>query len=181
MSSIITDFKNKIQFKEEGSQEDYENVEEIIIDYNGYENDFNLTITYDHEELNGQDTRFFRYDVMMMISEVLETDSWNEEGGGFGTMKLYDKNSNGYLYHTWEERHVTKGEPIILTQEEFLAKPFVNLGFYRANITPKKNYLFVKNMKDVYTNFEMEYAKKNGFDIKMIEDGKTNFIFYWHT
>jgi hypothetical protein len=99
--------------------EDYENIEEIIIDYNGYENDFDLTITYNNEELNGEDTRFFRYDVRMMISEVLETDSWNEEGGGFGVMKLYDENSNGYLYHTWEERNVTKGEPIILTQEDF--------------------------------------------------------------
>ena len=55
----------------------------------------------------------------MMISEVLETDIWNEEAGGFGTMKLYDENSNGYLYHTWEERNVAEGEPIILTQENF--------------------------------------------------------------
>lgn len=94
-------------------------LEEIIIDYNGYENDFSLTITYDNKELNGQDTRFFEYDVRMMISEVLENDSWNEEGGGFGTMKLYNEYSNGYLYHTWEERNVTKGEPIILTQEDF--------------------------------------------------------------
>ena len=99
--------------------EDYENIEEIIIDYNGYENDFDLTITYNNEELNREDTRFFRYDVRMMISEVLETDSWNEEGGGFGVMKLYDENSNGYLYHTWEERNVAEGEPIILTQENF--------------------------------------------------------------
>ena len=94
-------------------------LEEIIIDYNGYENDFSLTIIYNNEVLNGQDTRFFEYDVRMMISEVLETDSWNEEGGGFGTMKLYNEYSNGYLYHTWEERNVTKGEPIILTQEDF--------------------------------------------------------------
>lgn len=94
-------------------------LEEIIIDYNGYENDFSLTITYNNKELNGQDTRFFEYDVRMMVSEVLETDSWNEEGGGFGTMKLYNQGSNGYLYHTWEERNVTKGEPIILTQEDF--------------------------------------------------------------
>lgn len=94
-------------------------LEEIIIDYNGYENDFSLTITYDNKELNGQDTRFFEYDVRMMISEVLENDSWNEEGGGFGTMKLYNEYSNGYLYHTWEERNVTEGEPIILTQEDF--------------------------------------------------------------
>jgi len=94
-------------------------LEEIIIDYDGHDTDFDLTITYNKEELNGQDTRFFAYDVRMMISEVLETDSWNEEGGGYGTMKLYDENSNGYLYHTWEERNIAKGEPIILTEEDF--------------------------------------------------------------
>lgn len=99
--------------------EDYENVEEIIIDYDGHENDFSLKITFNNKELNGQDTRFFAYDVRMMVSEVLENDSWNEEGGGFGTMKLYNQGSNGYLYHTWQERNVAKGEPIILTQEDF--------------------------------------------------------------
>jgi len=94
-------------------------LEELIIDYNGQENNFGCTITYNNEELNGQDTRFFEYDVRMMISEVLETDGWNEEGGGHGVMKLYNENSNGYLYHTWEERNVTSGEPIILTEKDF--------------------------------------------------------------
>jgi hypothetical protein len=98
---------------------DYENVEQIIINYTGHESDFDLTITYNNEVLNNEDTRFFKYDIRMMISEVLETDIWNEEAGGFGTMKLYDENSNGYLYHTWEERNVAEGEPIILTQENF--------------------------------------------------------------
>ena len=94
-------------------------LEELIIDYNGHQNNFDCTITYNNKELNGQDTRFFKYDVRMMISEVLETDGWNEEGGGHGVMKLYNENSNGYLYHTWEERNVTSGEPIILTEEDF--------------------------------------------------------------
>lgn len=94
-------------------------LEEIIIGYDGHDTNFDLTITHNKEELNGQDTRFFAYDVRMMISEVLETDSWNEEGGGYGTMRLYDENSNGYLYHIWEERNIAKGEPIILTEEDF--------------------------------------------------------------
>jgi hypothetical protein len=96
------------------------NLEEIIIDYTGHENDFDLKITYNNKELNNEDTRFFKYDVRMMISEILEGDNWNEEGGGYGVMKLYNnKDSNGYLYHIWEERNVTKGEPIILTEEDF--------------------------------------------------------------
>lgn len=94
-------------------------LEEIIIDYTGYENDFDLTITCNNEELNGQDTRFFKYDVRMMISEVLETDSWNDGAGGHGVMKLYDKDNNGYLYHNWVEKEITSGEPIILKEEDF--------------------------------------------------------------
>ena len=95
------------------------NLEEIIIDYTGHESDFDLTITYNNKQLNGEDTRFFAYDVRMMISEVLETDSWNEDDGGFGVMKLYDQDSNCYLYHTWVKRETTKGEPIILTEKDF--------------------------------------------------------------
>ena len=34
-------------------------------------------------------------------------------------MKLYDKDNAGYLYHSWVERNITKGEPIILKEEDF--------------------------------------------------------------
>ena len=95
------------------------NLEELVIDYAGFENNFDLTITYNNEKLNNQDTRFFAYDVRMMISEVLETDSWNEDAGGNGVLKLYNQDNNGYLYHVWVERNVTKGEPIILKEEDF--------------------------------------------------------------
>jgi len=94
-------------------------LEELIIDYNGQENDFSCTITYNNEELNGQDTRFFEYDVRMMISEVLGTDGWFDEGGGHGVIKLYNKDSNGYLYHNDVYQDVTSGEPIILTEKDF--------------------------------------------------------------
>ena len=95
------------------------NLEELIIDYSGFENNFDLTITYNNKELNGQDARFFQYDVRMMISEVLETDSWNEDTGGHGVLKLYNKNNNGYLHHVWVEKNVTIGESIILTEDNF--------------------------------------------------------------
>lgn len=95
------------------------NLEELVIDYAGFENNFDLTITYNNEKLNSQDTLFFKYDVRMMISEILENDNWNDDAGGDGTLKLYDEDSNGYLYHTWVERNVTKGEPIILKEEDF--------------------------------------------------------------
>ena len=94
-------------------------LEELIIDYSAHENNFDCTITYNNKELNRQDTRFFAYDVIMMISEVLETDSWDEDAGGNGVLKLYNQDSNGYLYHVWVERNTTKGEPIILKEENF--------------------------------------------------------------
>jgi hypothetical protein len=94
-------------------------LEELIIDYNGHENNFDCTITYNNKEMNGQDTRFFEYDVRMMISEILGSDGWNDEGGGHGVMKLYNKDSNGYLHHNHVYQDVTSGEPIILTEEDF--------------------------------------------------------------
>jgi hypothetical protein len=94
-------------------------LEELIIDYNGHQNNFDCTITYNNKELNGQDTRFFEYDVRMMISEILGSDGWNDEGGGHGVMKLYNKNSNGYLHHNHVYQDVTSGEPIILKEEDF--------------------------------------------------------------
>lgn len=95
------------------------NLEELVIDYAGFENNFDLTITYNNEKLNSQDTRFFSYDIRMMINEILENDEWNDDAGGHGTLKLYDEDSNGYLYHTWVERNTTKGEPLILKEEDF--------------------------------------------------------------
>ena len=95
------------------------NLEEIIIDYTGHESDFDLTITYNNKQLNGEETRFFKFDVRMMISEVLETDSWNEDDGGYGVLKLYDEDNKGYLSHTWTEKDVARGEPIILTEKDF--------------------------------------------------------------
>jgi hypothetical protein len=94
-------------------------LKEIIIDYSGHENNFDCTITYNNKELNIQVPRIFTYDVRMMISEVLETDSWNEDAGGHGVLKLYNQNNHGYLHHVWVERNVTKGEPIILKEEDF--------------------------------------------------------------
>jgi hypothetical protein len=55
----------------------------------------------------------------MMISEILETDSWDEEAGGYGVLKLYDEDNKGYLSHTWVEKNAAKGEPIILKEEDF--------------------------------------------------------------
>lgn len=98
---------------------DYEKNEEIIIDYSGFENNFDLGITYNNKEVNKEDTRFFAYDIRRMIDEILENDEWNDGAGGHGTLKLYDEDSNGYLYHTWVEKNTTKGEPLILKEEDF--------------------------------------------------------------
>lgn len=95
------------------------NAKEVIIDYTGHENNFDLTITYNNKEMNGSESRYFSYDTRMMISEILETDSWNEDAGGYGVLKLCDEDNKGYLSHTWVERNVVNGEPIILTEKDF--------------------------------------------------------------
>ena len=93
--------------------------EEVIIDYTGHEGNFDLTITYNNKEMNGSENRYFSYDTRMMISEILETDSWDEETGGYGVLKLHDEDNKGYLSHTWVEKNVVNGEPIILKEEDF--------------------------------------------------------------
>jgi len=95
------------------------NIEEVIIDYTGHESNFDLTITYNNKEMNGSENRYLPYETRMMISEILETDSWDEEAGGYGVLKLYDEDNKGYLSHTWVEKNVANGEPIILTEEDF--------------------------------------------------------------
>jgi hypothetical protein len=95
------------------------NTEEVTIDYTGHESNFDLTITYNNKEMDGSENRYFSYDTRMMISEILETDSWNEDAGGYGVLKLYDEDNKGYLSHTWVEKDVAKGEPIILTEKDF--------------------------------------------------------------
>ena len=95
------------------------NTEEVTIDYTGHESNFDLKITYNNKEMNGSENRYFSYDARMMISEILETDSWNEDAGGYGVLKLYDEDNAGYLSHTWVEQNVANGEPIILTEEDF--------------------------------------------------------------
>lgn len=96
------------------------NTEELTINYSGRENNFDLIIRYNVKEMNGLENRYFSYDTRMMISEILETDSWNEDDGGYGVLKLYDEDNKGYLSHTWVEKNVVNGEPIILTEEDFI-------------------------------------------------------------
>lgn len=91
---------------------------ELVIDYDGHENGFNEVLTYMDKNNKERQVSFFNNTIFDMISEILENYNWNDEGGGHGTMKLYDDNS-GYLYHTWVEKKVTSGEPIILKEEDF--------------------------------------------------------------
>ena len=95
------------------------NIEELTIEYNGHEGNFDLTITYNNKEMNGSENRYFSYETRMMISEILENDDWNDDAGGHGLLKLYDKDNYGYLDHVWVEKNVANGKPIILTEEDF--------------------------------------------------------------
>jgi uncharacterized protein YrzB (UPF0473 family) len=94
-------------------------VDKLIIDYNGFENNFDATITYEGENMKKEDVRYFSDEIRNMIGEIFESDGWNDEGGGYGVMKLYDEDSNGYLHHNHIYKHITSGDSIILKEEDF--------------------------------------------------------------
>lgn len=58
----------------------------------------------------------------------------------------------------------------------------VKFGIYRAKIscenTPINNFRFRINEDNKYTHIDIEQARRYGYDIKLIEDGNANFLYY---
>jgi hypothetical protein len=94
-------------------------LEEVTIDYSGFEYNFDFKIIYDNKELNMEDTMFFKHDIRGMIGEILEDIDWNVDTGGKGVLKLFNENNDGYLYHIWINKSTTSGDTIILKEEDF--------------------------------------------------------------
>lgn len=95
------------------------NTDELIIDYSGFEGNFDCTLTYNNKELKNPEVYYLSRSIKQIIGDILKTDNWNSEAGGHGVMKLYDENNAGYLYHRWTEKNVEKGKPLILNEEDF--------------------------------------------------------------
>ena len=80
-----------------------------------------------------------------------------------------------------------KGEFKTITQEHMMSNKnkkgelIFKCGIYHANITANKNSktkLFHNKDKTYYTHIDMQQALKLGFEVNIIVDGKSNFLFY---
>jgi hypothetical protein len=71
-----------------------------------------------------------------------------------------------------------RGEFKLLTQAEFLKLPYYSYGIYRVEIERIDTMLFRYNCKNYYTQIDLTEAKHLGLKMKIIEDGKPNFLFY---
>lgn len=73
---------------------------------------------------------------------------------------------------------VKRGE--FKTIEEF--SQYIDFGIYRAEVKPKDdnqyNNIFKFNKHNFYTCIDLQVAKKYGFEIALIQDGKPNFLYY---
>lgn len=76
-----------------------------------------------------------------------------------------------------------KGEFIHLTQSEMNSwkdkhnNQYFKMGIYRIEITGEHR-LFKFNEKNYYTNIDIKLANKLQLNIKLIEDGEANFLYY---
>ena len=71
------------------------------------------------------------------------------------------------------------GEPVFIkyTQEEFDSLKFYKYGLYKCEITGNNPKLFYRNSNNVYTHFELNIAKEQKYNIKIINE-KDNFMYY---
>lgn len=92
-------------------------LDEIKIEYNGFDGNFDHSITHIKTD---KPLRFFRNEFNELISDVLNNEEWNDEGGGFGKMTLKNNEDNdGILTYTKVTKTIESGEPIIVDENYF--------------------------------------------------------------
>jgi hypothetical protein len=73
---------------------------------------------------------------------------------------------------------IKKGELKTLTEKEFNELKFYQIGIYRCKIEVPSNKLFRHHPKNHYTQIDLRRAKELGYKMKIIVDGKPNFLYY---
>jgi hypothetical protein len=73
---------------------------------------------------------------------------------------------------------IKKGEFKTLSQKEFSELKFYQCGIYRCKIEVPNNKLFRRNKNNYYTQIDLNRAKELGYKMKLIVDGKPNFLYY---
>jgi hypothetical protein len=86
------------------------------------------------------------------------------------------------MYNSSQKFPVKTGEFKYITTEELNQMEFASYGIYRAIIQSSedksKNKLFRFNKRNYYTHIDIKHARELGFEIKMIEDNQSNFLYY---
>jgi hypothetical protein len=97
----------------------------------------------------------------------------------------YDINSSYPSIYSSSKVHipVKEGEFKRLTAKEFNDLETYSVGIYRATVEypnndKKYHKIFQQNSSNYYTHIELNFAKKKGFKIKIIEDSEPNFLYY---
>ena len=86
------------------------------------------------------------------------------------------------MYNSSQKFPVKKGEFKYITTKELDDTEFASYGIYRAVIQNSedkmKNKLFRFNKNNYYTHIDIKHARELGFEIKMIENNQSNFLYY---
>lgn len=97
-----------------------------------------------------------------------------------GTVYKYDFVSF-YIYLMIANNYpIKEGEAKTLTKEQFNAMDKMTYGLYFCNIQNHDYRLFhrSKNTDDWYTHMDISYARKHGYKVEIIDDGRMNFLSY---
>jgi len=73
---------------------------------------------------------------------------------------------------------IKTGEFIFISKEEFNNMKFFKYGIYRAIVTGYNPKLFQLNKNNYYTHYDLNFAKKFGYEIDLIFDDQPNFLHY---
>lgn len=99
-----------------------------------------------------------------------------------GPAHYYDIRS-AYAYimsHTQFRVPVEQGVEIKLTKKEFteFANTYFRCGIYTAEVTGYDKRLFRPSVSNHYTHIDLNFAKKEGYTIKLVTDAEINFLSY---
>lgn len=73
---------------------------------------------------------------------------------------------------------IKKGQEYTMSKEEFKEKKFYPYGLYRVEVSGFDRRVFRPSETNTYTHYDLEFAKSQGYKMKIIDDGDPNVILY---
>lgn len=136
---------------------------------------------------------FDKYSRLVDTEPIGQLESEFISGAGIGALifaKKYDgpaykfdvKSFYPSMYGSTQKFPIKCGEFQTITTQDLRNMDFASYGVYRACIQSSEdlniNKLFRFNKRNYYTHIDIKHARELGFDIKMIEDNQSNFLYY---